>query len=249
MSRVSARLVADYTSGLGPDPFAGVTVVAPDDAKRAFSDPAPRAAYMAAFREALELGPEPVLCLVGPYGYSPAFTAAAGGRNDLAHEKIDPNRVHVLNVGRSFLGLGALTASIATSSMDPEAATEWLDDAGVATAMWLVAESERLERAAAEAFVEAPDGLPEERYALLRVRLAARLVGGFDTVAAARAAAFSKAGGQGGTGLVAGATPGLAAWQSAGPANVEWRECALPTFLASHFGEALAFAIAPRAPS
>ncbi len=74
----------------------------------------------------------------GPYGYSPAYTAAAGGRSDLAREEIDPDRVRVLNVGRSFLGLGALTASLAAAALVPEEATRWLDNASVATGMWLV---------------------------------------------------------------------------------------------------------------
>lgn len=136
----AARIVVDYTCGVEAGSLANVAVVAPDEAKRTFGDPAPRGAYTAAFREALTRGPEPVLCLVGPYGYSPAFTGASGGRNDLAREEIDPDRVHVLNVGRSFLGLGALTASLAAGALPPEEAMAWLDDAGVATGMWVVAE-------------------------------------------------------------------------------------------------------------
>ena len=243
----AARLVVDYSSALAPGSLERVAVVAPDTAKQRFGDPAARATYTAAFSEALEHGPEPVLCLVGPYGYSPAFTAAAGGRNDLARAEIDPNRVRVLNVGRSFLGLGALTASLAGSDLDPEAATEWLDDAGVATGMWVVAESERLEEAPAEAFVEAPDGIPEEPYALLRVRLASRVLGGYESVEEAAETALASITAAGGVGLVANAPEGLEAWRRASPAPVEWRACELPTFLATHFGETLAFAIAPRA--
>ena len=164
--------------------------------------------------------------------YSPAFTAAAGGRNDLAREEIDPNRVRVLNVGRSFLGLGALTASLATGGLDPEEATDWLDDAGVATGMWVVTESERLESAPAEAFIEAPDGIPEEPYALLRVRLAARVLGGFETIGEASEEALASVTAAGGVGLVANAPEGLETWKRAAPAPVEWRECELPTFLA-----------------
>ena len=242
-----ARIVTDYSSALEGGGLDRVAVVAPDEGKQHFGDPAPRATYTAAFREALGHGPEPVLCLVGPYGYSPAFTAASGGRNDLAREEIDPNKVRVLNVGRSFLGLGALTASLAGSSLDPEAATEWLDDAGVATGMWVVTESERLESAPGEAFIEAPEGIPEEAYALLRVRLAARVLDGFETVEEAAEEALASVTGAGGVGLVANAPEGLKAWKQATPAPVEWRECQLPAFLATHFGEALAFAIAPRA--
>ena len=243
----AARIVTDYSSALEADALERVAVIAPDEGKRRFSDPAPRATYTAAFREALRDGPEPVLCLVGPYGYSPAFTAAAGGRNDLAREEIDPDRVRVLNVGRSFLGLGALAASLAAGGLDPEGATEWLDDAGVATGMWVVAESERVEAAPGEAFIEAPDGIPEEPYALLRVRLASRVLGGFETIEEAADAALASVSAAGGVGLVANAAAGLDAWKQATPAPVEWRECELPTFLATHFGEALAFAIAPRA--
>ncbi len=243
----AARLVVDYSSALAPGSLERVAVVAPDAAKQRFGDPAARATYTAAFSEALERGPEPVLCLVGPYGYSPAFTAAAGGRNDLARAEIDPNRVRVLNVGRSFLGLGALTASLAGSDLGPEAATEWLDDAGVATGMWVVTDSERLEEAPAEAFVEAPDGIPEEPYALLRVRLASRVLGGYESVEEAAETALASITAAGGVGLVANAPEGLEAWKRASPAPVEWRACELPTFLATHFGETLAFAIAPRA--
>ena len=245
----AARIVVDYSSALGAGALDRVTVVAPDAGKQRFGDPAPRATYTAAFREALALGPEPVLCLVGPYGYSPAFTAAAGGRNDLAREKIDPDRVHVLNVGRSFLGLGALTASLADGGLPPEEAMAWLDDAGVATGMWVVAESERLETAPGEAFIEAPDGIPEEPYALLRVRLASRVLGGFESVGEAAEYALASVSAAGGVGLVANAPEGLDAWKRATPAPVEWRACELPTFLATHFGEALTFAIAPRASS
>lgn len=243
----AARIVTDYTSALEAGALERVAVIAPDAGKRRFGDPAPRAAYTAAFREALARGPEPVLCLVGPYGYSPAFTAAAGGRNDLAREEIDPDRVRVLNVGRGFLGLGALAASLAGGGLDPEAATEWLDDAGVATGMWIVTESERLETAPAEAFVEAPEGVPEEPWALLRVRLAARVLGGFETVAEAAETALASVSAAGGVGLAANMPDGLDAWKRSAPAPVEWRECELPAFLATHFGEALAFAIAPRA--
>ena len=240
-----ACLVVDYTSGIEAGSLANVTVIAPDDAKRVFGDPAPRATYTAAFREALAHGPEPVLCLVGPYGYSPAFTAASGGRNDLARDEIDPNKVRVLNVGRSFLGLGALTASLATGALPPEEASDWLDDAGVATGMWVVTESERLETAPAEAFIEAPEGIPEEPYALLRVRLAARVLGGFETIEEATETGLASVSAAGGVGLVANPPEGLAVWKQAAPAPVEWRACELPTFLATHFGEALAFAIAP----
>ncbi len=240
----AARIVTDYSSALEADALDRVAVIAPDEGKQRFSDPAPRATYTAAFREALRDGPEPVLCLVGPYGYSPAFTAAAGGRNDLAREEIDPDRVRVLNVGRSFLGLGALAASLAASGLAPEEATVWLDDAGVATGMWVVAESERVEEAPGEAFIEAPDGIPEEPYSLLRVRLASRVLGGFETVEEAAEAALASVSAAGGVGLVANAPE---AWKQVTPAPVEWRECELPTFLATHFGEALAFAIAPRA--
>ena len=243
----AARLLVDYTSGIEQGSYPNVAVIAPDEGKRHFGDPAPRATYTAAFREALERGPEPVLCLVGPYGYSPAFTAASGGRNDLAREEIDPNKVRVLNVGRSFLGLGALTASLAAGALAPEEASEWLDDAGVATGMWVVTESERLETAPAEAFIEAPDGIPEEPYALLRVRLAARVLGGFETREEAAEAGLASVSVAGGVGLVANAPEGLGAWGQAAPAPVEWRACELPTFLATHFGEALAFAIAPQA--
>ncbi len=243
----AARLVVDYSSALAPGSLERVAVVAPDTAKQRFGDPAARTTYTAAFSEALERGPEPVLCLVGPYGYSPAFTAAAGGRNDLARAEIDPNRVRVLNAGRSFLGLGALTASLAGSDLGPEAATEWLDDAGVATGMWVVTDSERLEEASAEAFVEAPDGIPEEPYALLRVRLASRVLGGYESVEEAAETALASITAAGGVGLVANAPEGLEAWRRASPAPVEWRACELPTFLATHFGETLAFAIAPRA--
>jgi len=243
----AARLVVDYSSALEAGALDRVAMVAPDTAKQVFGDPAPRATYTAAFGEALKHGPEPVLCLVGPYGYSPAFTAASGGRNDLARAEIDPNRVRVLNVGRSFLGLGALTASLAGSELDPEAASEWLDDAGVATGMWIVTESERLETAPAEAFVEAPEGIPEEPYALLRVRLASRVLGGFESVEEAAEAALASITAAGGVGLVANPPEGVEAWKQASPAPVEWRACELPSFLATHFGENLAFAIAPRA--
>ena len=243
----AARLVVDYTSTLEAGALERVAVIAPDTGKQRFGDPAPRAAYTAAFRDALRDGPEPVLCLVGPYGYSPAFTAAAGGRNDLAREEIDPDRVRVLNVGRSFLGLGALTASLAAGALEPEEATDWLDDAGVATGMWVVTESERLETAAGEAFVEAPEGIPEEPYALLRVRLASRVVGGFESVDDAAEYALASVSAAGGMGLVANAPEGLEAWKRLTPAPVEWLECGLPTFLATHFGETLAFAIAPQA--
>ena len=243
----AARIVVDYSTALEAGSLANVEVVAPDTAKQRFGDPAPRARYTAAFREALKVGPEPVLCLVGPYGYSPAFTAAAGGRNDLAREKIDPDRVHVLNVGRSFLGLGALTASLADGGLPPEEAMAWLDDAGVATGMWVVAESERLETAPGEAFIETPDGIPEEPYALLRVRLASRVMGGFESVGEAAEYALASVSSAGGVGLVANAPEGLDAWKRATPAPVEWRACELPTFLATHFGEALTFAIAPQA--
>ena len=245
----AAQIVVDYSSALEAGSLAHVAVIAPDVGKQRFGDPAPRASYTAAFREALKDGPEPVLCLVGPYGYSPAFTAAAGGRNDLAREKIDPDRVRVLNVGRSFLGLGALTASLAAGSLPPEEASEWLDDAGVATGMWVVVESEQLETAPAEAFIEAPDGIPEEPYSLLRVRLASRVVGGFEAVGEATEYALASVSSAGGVGLVANAPEGMEAWKRATPAPVEWLGCDLPTFLSTHFGEAPAFAIAPRASS
>ncbi len=245
----AAQVVVDYSSGLQAGLLANVAVIAPDTGKQRFGDPAPRATYTAAFREALQAGPEPVLCLVGPYGYSPAFTAAAGGRNDLAREEIDPDRVRVLNVGRSFLGLGALTASLAAGSLPPGEASDWLDDAGVATGMWVVVESEQLETAPAEAFIEAPDGIPEEPYALLRVRLASRVLGGFETVGEATEYALASVSAAGGVGLVANAPEGMEAWKQATPAPVEWLGCELPTFLATHFGEAPAFAIAPRASS
>ena len=243
----AARIVVDYSSALEASSLANVDVIAPDAGKQRFGDPAPRATYTAALREALRQGPEPVLCLVGPYGYSPAFTAAAGGRNDLAREEIDPDRVHVLNVGRSFLGLGALTASLSQGELGPDDAMAWLDDAGVATGMWVVAESERLETAPAEAFIEAPDGIPEEPYALLRVRLASRVMGGFESIEEAADGALASVSAAGGVGLVVNAPEGLDAWKRATPAPVEWRPCELPTFLATHFGEALTFAIAPKA--
>ena len=245
----AARIVVDYTSAIEPGALAGVAVIAPSGAKRPFGDPAPRAAYTTAFREALAHGPEPVLGLVGPYGYSPAFTAAAGGRSDLAREEIEPDRVRVLNVGRSFLGLGALTASLAAAALPPEEATRWLDGASVATGMWLIAESERLRAATPEAFVEAPEGLPETPYALLRVRLAARVLGGCETPPEGARTALATLAGGAGVGLVANAHDGLAAWRRAAPADVEWRACELPTFLAAHFGDALAFAVTPRAGS
>ena len=244
-----AQLVVDYSSALEGGPLANLAVIAPDEGKQHFGDPAPRATYTAAFREALKVGPEPVLCLVGPYGYSPAFTAAAGGRNDLAREQIDPDRVRVLNVGRSFLGLGALTASLSAGSLPPQEASDWLDDAGVATGMWMVVESGQLEAAPAEAFMEAPEGIPEEPYSLLRVRLASRVVGGFEAVGEATEYALASVSSAGGVGLVANAPDGIEAWKRQAPAPVEWLECALPTFLATHFGEAPAFAIAPRASS
>ncbi len=247
-----ARVVTDYSSGIEAGALPNVTVIAPDAAKQRFGDPAARTSYTAAFRDALAAGPDPVLCLVGPYGYSPAFTAASGGRNDLAREQIDPNRVRVLNVGRSFLGLGALATSLTLGGLDAEAGTDWLDNAGVATHMWLVATSERLETAEAEASIEAPTGIPEEPYSLLRLRLAARVTGGFETVeeAVEAALAATPTADGGGVGFVANTSQAGSgdAWERLAPASVEWRTCALPTFLARHFGsDAFAFAVAPRA--
>ncbi len=77
------------------------------------------------------------------------------------------------------------------------------------------------------------------------MRLAARVLGGCATPAEGAQAALTAFEGGRGVGLVANARDGLAAWGRSAPADVEWRACVLPAFLASHFGDALAFAIAP----
>ena len=94
---MASRIVTDYSSGLAGLGLPGVTVVAPEAEKRRFGDPAGRAAYLAAYLEAVKAGPTPVIALVGPYGYSPAQTAASGARNDVVSEFAAAEHVRVLD--------------------------------------------------------------------------------------------------------------------------------------------------------
>lgn len=201
----SVQVVVDYTAGLA-DGEAGIRVVAPDAAKRQFGDPPSRQEYLAAFLDLVPRSPLPVICLVGPYGYSAAFTAAAAARNELGRHKVDANSVHVLNTGRSFLGLGALALAIARSGAAPEEARAWLNDAAPAAGCWVVAETAALAALGHEWQVEAPKGLPTDPFTLLRVRLTSRVLGGFATAEACGAAAVALAP-AGGTRLAWGASP------------------------------------------
>jgi hypothetical protein len=244
----ATRIITDYSCALPTGAFDGLSVVGPEASHMEFGDPPSRPAYVAAMREAVAAGPTPVLCLVGPYGYSPAFTAASGARNDLGRERIDPNLVHVVNPGRAFLGLGALAASLASSRLGPEEALRWLDAAAPASSMWMVAETARVAALAAEYHVEAPSGFPDEPFALLRVRLASRVVGGFATVAEAADEAVRRAApAAGGTVVVANAdeAPGdLSSLRASRTITVD-----LPAYIAAAFGPCYAFGAAPPTPS
>ena len=242
------RIVTDYTSGLAGLGLPGVTVVAPEPEKRRFGDPAGRAAYLAAYLEAVKAGPTPVIALVGPYGYSPAQTAASGARNDVGRQQIHPDAVSVHNAGRAFLGLGAIAASIALSGVEPAAAAKWLEDGATAASMWVVCRTEALDGLGSEYAIEAPDGLPDTSYALLRVRLSSRVAGGFETVEDAFAEARRRAGvaaagvvlASGGLGLSA--LDLLATFGAAHPI-----EAPLAEWLHSALGDCVAFGAAPLA--
>ncbi len=242
------QIVTDYTSGLGGLGLPGVTVVAPEPEKQRFGDPAGRAAYLAAYLEAVKAGPTPVIALVGPYGYSPAQTAASGARNDVGREQIHPDAVSVHNAGRAFLGLGAVAASIALSGVEPAAAAKWLEDGATAASMWIVCRTEALSGLGSEYAVETPDGFPDDEYALLRVRLSSRVVAGFETVEDAFADARRRAGkaaavvvvAAGGLGL--GTSEVLRTFDAAHPI-----EAPLAEWLRAALGDCIAFGAAPLA--
>jgi hypothetical protein len=237
-------IVVDYSCGLDDGEVDGLRVIAPDAEKQRFGDPPSRTAYLEAFLEAIPAAPAPVVCLVGPYGYSPAFTAASGARNDLGRHQVNPDAVRVVNPGRALLGLGALAA--AAAALPPHTATSWLDEAAIATSTWIIVETARLESLGPEYHIEAPDGLPLQPFSLLRVRLAARVVAGFDDAGdAVLAAAGRAAPAAGGTLLVA---PGLGFPVSAVCERLQRSsviETAVPAFPGAAFGDCFAFAIAP----
>ena len=239
------RIVTDYSCGLPAGRFPTLTIVAPDAEHQRRGDPPSRAAYAAAFANVLPEGPLPVICLVGPYGYSAAQTSASGARNDLGRQKLPPDGVRVFNTGRGFLGLGALTAVLAMSDLGPEAAFKWLDEAAPKTTCWLIARTEALHSAPPEAHLEAPEGLPDAEFSLLRVRLASRLIAGFASAEGALADALKRAAAPERSLALTVSPPGF----HASPASVVPSETAievpLPLALRQWFGDCLAFAIAP----
>ncbi len=243
---MSARIVVDYTCGLAPNAHERISVIGPEAEKRHFGDPPSRAAYTTAFKTAIELGPAPVVCLAGPYGDSPAFTAASAARNDLARDKIDPDSVRVHNTGRAFLGLGAIASAIAISGIGPNAAMRWLADEATAASMWLVARTEKLAGIDRAYALESSPSLPDAEFTLLRIRLGARVMGGFDTVARALGDA-AKRGAIAGPGVllpIEGLGASVAEIASHLPTS-QARPCALPDWLASGLGECAGFAISP----
>ena len=243
---MALRLVTDYSCGLADGQLPELTVVGPDAEKQRFGDPPPRATYSGAFLSALAAGPAPVICLAGPYAYSPAFTAAAGARNDLGRQKVDPNLVHVINAGRAFLGLGAIAAALAESGVGPERALRWLNEEANAASMWLVARSEALRGLDPAYGLEAPKGVPPEEFALLRVRLGARVMGGFEDVGAALDDAAGRAGVTGACVVLS--APGLGVSADAIAARMPAaRRCesTLPAWLSEGLGEVAGFAVSP----
>ena len=240
-------IVVDYSCGLRDGDVDGVRVIAPVAEKQRFGDPPSRPAYLEAFLEAIPGAPAPVVCLVGPYGYSPAFTAASGARNDLGRHQVHPDAVRVLNPGRALLGLGALAA--AAAPLPPDRAPSWLDEGATATSTWVAVDTARLDRLGPEYHIEAPDGLPLQPFTLLRIRLAARVMAGFDDAGGAVAAAADRvAPAVGGTLLIA---PGLrlsarVVCERLQPSTII--ETAMPAFPGEAFGDCFAFGIAPSAP-
>ena len=183
----AAQVVVEYTCGLEPASLTTLCVVGPDHSKRQFGDAAPSAAYSAAYRERIQTGPLPLVCLVGPYGYSAAFSSANTARNELQRHQLNPDDVSLHNTGRAFLGLGAIAAAIATSGATPAQVLNWLDEGATQASMWVVARTQDLERLEKEVEfkLEAPGGLPADEYTLLRVRLSSRVMGGFRSAASA----------------------------------------------------------------
>lgn len=239
------QIVADYSCGLDAAAFPGVTVVTMGVEHEQRGDPPSRAAYGEAFAKSVPGGP--VICLVGPYGYSAAQTAASGARNDLARLKLNPDSVRVFNTGRSFLALGALAAALATSGLDAEAAFRWLDATAPQTSMWLIARTASLGAAPPEAHLEAPGGIPDAEYALLRVRLSARMIGGFETAESALAEAIRRAAMPAeAIALTVSPLSYSASPASAVNANVAF-EVQLPLALRAWFGDCAGFGFAPTA--
>jgi len=245
------RLVTDYTAGVVPGQYPGLRVVGVDESREPHGDPPARRAYLDAFLATVAMGePLPVLCLVGPYGYSAAFTAAAGARNDLGGRQVDPNTVRVINPGRSFLGLGVLAEALLTASPDPGTAARWLDDAAPRVACWAVCRTEALAAAPPEAQLEVPEGFPDEPWSLVRVRLAGRLMGGFASDSDALGEACVRMDGTGATGLglVGGGDAGLLATIQQRLPAVRWQQAHLPAFLRTTLGAVACLATGPTMP-
>jgi hypothetical protein len=244
---MTLRIVTDYTSGLADGVLAGVTVVGPDEEKRAFGDPPPRAAYVDAFRAAAAIGPTPVICLVGPYGYSPAFTAASAARNDLGRFQVHPNNVRVHNTGRAFLGLGAIAAALNAVDIDPSAAMAWLGDGATGATTWLIAETAVLEAAPRDYALDGTPGLPAEAYTLLRLRLSARVMGGFESPGDALAAAWYRAAESRPSTVLATPGLGLSAETLTSVAGRPLFQAEPQPWLRAGFGDYIALGVAPGA--
>ena len=241
----AVQIITDYSCGLDPAAFPGIAVVGANPEHQQRGDPPARAAYSDAFAKAVPDGP--VICLVGPYGYSAAQTAASGARNDLGRQKLNPDLVRVFNTGRSFLALGALAAALATSNLDADAAFRWLDETAPKTSMWLIARTANLRAAPPEAHLEAPGGLPDGEYALLRVKLSTRVMGGFETSEAALAEAVRRAAMPAeAIALTVSPLTYSASPASAVNANIAF-DVALPLALRAWFGDCAGFGFAPTA--
>lgn len=245
MDSTGVRVIVDASAGV--EPIDGRLTVVLIDGRSDAHTPS-RKAFLDAFAAAAEHGPFPVLCLVGPYGYAPTHTAANGARKDLSSRNVDPEGVRVLNVGRTFLGLGLLARALATSTLKPEAAMQWLDEAAPATAVWVVAGAGAVESAPPEAMVEdLPSGGLDAPWALLRVRSSSKVVAGFDSPREALSAAIAQSAvRERGCAAISG---GLGLDDSVGRAlapSLEWRSAAHPEFLTTAFGECAAVAIGPK---
>jgi hypothetical protein len=244
------RVVVDYSAGLTEDQYPEVLVVPADPARVRHGDAPPKAAYHAAFLQALEGAPKKVLCLTGPYGYAMAYSAAVTARRDLLPRGPElMEAVQVLNVGRSFLGLGALSLAAARSGLDLDALDRWIDDATPATHTWLVARTETLAGLAPEHRLERTEPLPDARFTLLRLRLSAKVSGGFADAGSALRAAVERSAVPAGGVVLFGAGLGFTARAIGAPAGATVHEVATPPYLPHAFGECAALGVAPGPPA
>jgi hypothetical protein len=250
MGSDGVRVVVDYSSGLTEEQCPEMLVVPADPARARHGDAPPKPAYHAAFLRALDGGPNPVLCLTGPYGYTMAYSAAVTARRDLLLGGAElMEAVQVLNVGRSFLGLGALSLAAARSGLDLDALDRWIDDATPATHTWLVARTENLVGLAPEHRLERTEPLPRTPFTLLRLRLSAKVSGGFADAGSALRAAVERSAVTEGSIVLFSAGPGLTAEAPGELARATVHEVATPPYLLHAFGACAVLGVAPGQPA